>query len=258
MFLSESLRVGTFSAARPGVSILIPPPRHANGAAMTQYPDLALVTGASRGLGAALAERLAAQGSHVIAVARTQGALEELDDRIQAAGGTATLAPMDITDAGAMQHLCRGIHDRWGALPLWIHTAVHAPPLSPMPTADERDLAKSVDVNITALARLIGYVAPLLQAAGGGRAVFFDDDRAAKFAGAYLATKAAQRAMIAAWQAEATTERAPRIDLLLPRPMPTAVRARFHPGEDRAALADTRGEAARLLGLLGFAAPDAG
>ncbi|TFL18570.1 SDR family NAD(P)-dependent oxidoreductase [Jannaschia formosa] len=215
-------------------------------------PDLALVTGASRGLGAAIAETLAARGTHVVAVARTQGALEELDDRIQAAGGAATLAPMDVTDAGAMQHLCRGIHDRWGALPLWVHTAVHAPPLSPAHMVSEKDMEKAVAVNVTALARLIPYVAPLLRAAGGGTAVFFDDDRPVKFAGAYLAGKAAQRALIQSWQAEATTETAARIHLLTPRPMATAVRARFHPGEDRDALAKPSDEARRLLVEIGL------
>ncbi|MFA5538743.1 MAG: SDR family NAD(P)-dependent oxidoreductase, partial [Gemmobacter sp.] len=77
-------------------------------------PRLAIVTGASRGLGAAMAEVLAARGWHVLAVARTVGGLEELDDRIRAAGGQATLAPLDITDEGAMRHLCRSVHDRWG------------------------------------------------------------------------------------------------------------------------------------------------
>ncbi|UWQ16959.1 SDR family oxidoreductase [Jannaschia sp. M317] len=219
---------------------------------MTIQPKLALITGASRGLGAALAETLAARGTHVVCVARTQGALEELDDRIQAAGGQATLAPMDITDAGAMQHLCRGIHDRWGALPLWLHTAVHTPPQAPAQMVNEKDMAKSLATNVTALSRLIPYVAPLLQAAGGGTAVFFDDDRPLKFAAAYMATKAAQRAMVTAWQAESTTDRAPTVHLLTPRPMATAVRARFHPGEDRTGLASSKSEAARLLGLIGL------
>ncbi len=213
---------------------------------------VALVTGASRGLGCAIAEHLAATGHHVVAVARTQGGLEELDDRIQAAGGRATLAPMDICDADAMQHLCRDLHDRWGGVATWVHTAIHAPPLTPVTMADERDFAKALATNVTALHRLIPYVAPLLQAAGGGRAVFFDDPMPPKFAGAYLATKAAQRALIEAWQAEATTELAAAVHLLTPRPLPTATRARFHPGEDRAPLADTRAEAARLMATIGL------
>ena len=215
-------------------------------------PELALVTGASRGLGAAIAERLAARGTHVVAVARTQGALEELDDRIQAAGGQATLAPMDVTEAAAMRHLCRSIHDRWGALPLWIHTAVHAPPLTPAPMIAEEDFAKAREVNVAALARLIGYVAPLLKASGGGAAVFFDDAKPPKFAATYNATKAAARALIESWRAESTTPAAPAIHLLRPQPMATTLRARFHPGEDRDALAKPSDEAARLMGGLGL------
>ncbi|MEL7027334.1 MAG: SDR family NAD(P)-dependent oxidoreductase, partial [Pseudomonadota bacterium] len=135
---------------------------------------IALVTGASRGLGAAIAERLA-PSFHVVAVARTVGGLEELDDRIRARGGEATLAPLDITDEGAMAHLCRSIHDRWGPAALWVHTAIHAPPLAPAPHADAKDFSKTFDVNVTATQRLIRMVGALL--ADDGRAVFFDDHR---------------------------------------------------------------------------------
>ena len=205
---------------------------------------VALVTGASRGLGAALAEALAAT-HHVVAVARTTGALEELDDRIQAAGGSATLAPMDVTDAGAMAHLCRGIHDRWGGLDLWAHAAIHAPPLSPADHIDPRDWEKTVATNVTATQVLIGMVAPLLGT--DGRAVFFDDPRAGqKFFGAYGATKAAQTALARSWAAE-TERTGPRVVVLAPESMPTATRARFFPGEDRARLAAPADEARRLL-----------
>ena len=111
--------------------------------------QIALITGASRGFGAALAEELAAAGWHVLAVARTTGALEELDDRIKARGGQATLAPMDVTDDGAMQHLCRSIHERWGHLDLWVHTAIHVPPLSPADHIDGKDWAKTVATGIS-------------------------------------------------------------------------------------------------------------
>jgi len=138
---------------------------------MTQ---IALITGASRGLGAALAEALA-QTHHIIAVAKTVGALAELDDRIKAAGGQATLAPMDITVEAAMQQLCRSIFDRWGKLDLWVHTAVHAGPLAPAGHLADKDFDKSMDTNVKATARLIAYAAPLL--GESGRAIFFDDPR---------------------------------------------------------------------------------
>jgi NADP-dependent 3-hydroxy acid dehydrogenase YdfG len=102
----------------------------------------ALITGASRGLGAALALALC-DTHHIIAVAKTTGALEELDDQIQAKGGSATLAPMDVTNADAMATLCRGIYDRWGTLDMWLHTAIHAAPLTPTKTSPNRSLETS-------------------------------------------------------------------------------------------------------------------
>lgn len=192
-----------------------------------------LITGASRGLGSALAVALAPT-HHVIAVGRTIGALEELDDRITAAGGAATLAPMDITVPDAMQQLCRGIHDRWGGLDLWIHTAIHAAPLSPAAHLGDKDFDTSIAVNLRAAARLIAYVAPLLGAKG--KAVFFDDPRGGdKFFGHYGTTKTAQIALARTWAAE-TLRTGPQVRILAPPPMPTALRARFYPGEDRAAL----------------------
>lgn len=204
----------------------------------------ALITGASRGLGSALAVALAPT-HHIIAVGKTTGALEELDDRIKAVGGQSTLAPMDITVEAAMQQLCRSIFDRWGGLNLWLHTAVFAAPLSPAGHMPTKDFEKSVDTNIKATARLISYVEPLL--GRDGRAVFFDDPRAGEaFFGAYGSTKAAQIAMARSWQAE-TAKVGPKVEILTPAPMPTAVRARFFPGESREGLADIRSEAARLL-----------
>lgn len=206
-----------------------------------------LVTGASRGLGAALALALSAR-HHVVAVARTTGGLEDLDDRIKAQGGQATLAPMDITKPDAMAHLCRSIFDRWGGVALWCHTAIHAAPLSPADHIDPRDWDKSQNINVTATARLIPMVAPLLR--GVGHAVFFDDPRQnQKFFGAYGASKAAQIALAGAWAAE-TARTGPHVHILTPKPMPTATRARFFPGEDRASLTPTDDEAARLLALL--------
>ncbi|MEL7131765.1 MAG: SDR family NAD(P)-dependent oxidoreductase [Pseudomonadota bacterium] len=204
----------------------------------------ALITGASRGLGAAIALALAPT-HHIIAVAKTTGALEELDDQIQARGGSATLAPMDIGNDAAMQTLCRSIFDRWGSLDMWVHCAVHAAPLAPASMINNKDMAKSIAGNVTATSMLITYVAPLLGEAG--RAIFFDDPVAGHpFYGAYGATKAAQIALARSWQAE-TAKTGPQVLIAKPAPMPTATRARFHPGEDRGALADPGAEAMRIL-----------
>ncbi|MEL7150569.1 MAG: SDR family oxidoreductase [Pseudomonadota bacterium] len=206
--------------------------------------ELALITGASRGLGAALAEALA-QTHHIVAVARTVGGLEELDDRIQAQGGSATLAPLDVTDKDAMATLCRSIHDRWGKLHLWVHTAIHAAPLSPAAHIDAKDMQKSIATNVTATATLIPFVAPLLGT--DGKAVFFEDARAqGKFFGAYGSTKAAQIALARSWQAE-SEKIGPHVRVLQAPAMPTATRARFFPGEDRAGLTDLSDAAAALI-----------
>lgn len=210
-------------------------------------PPVALVTGASRGLGAGLAVALAPD-YHIVAVARTTGALEEVDDRIKAKGGRATLAPMDITNPDAMAHLCRDIYDRWGGAKLWIHAAIHPAPMTPADHIDPKDWEKSLATNASATKTLILMVAPLI--GQQGRAVFFDDPRAGqKFFGSYGATKAAQIALARSWAAE-TAKIGPRIDIVTPNPMRTATRARFFPGEDRSKLADPWAEGTRLRAAL--------
>ena len=218
----------------------------AEGAPKGGAAKVALVSGATRGLGAALALELA-RDHHVIAVGRTVGALEELDDRIRAIGGSATLAPMDITVHEAMAQLGRSIYERWGRLDLWAHTAIHAAPLSPAAHLQEADLRKSWEVNVMATARLIHMIAPLLEITEGARALFFDDPRAGEgLFGYYGSSKAAQMAILRSWQKE-TARFGPKVQILSPRPMPTAVRARFFPGEDRSALNAPADEARRLL-----------
>ncbi|MCC5968366.1 MAG: SDR family oxidoreductase [Pararhodobacter sp.] len=236
------------------------PESSAGSSAGLSAERIALITGASRGLGAALAEVLAADGWHVIALARTTGALEELDDRIQAAGGHATLAPLDITQDDAMRHLCRSVHERWGRLDLWVHAAVHAPPLSPVGHVAIKDWDKTLATTLRATGMLIPMIEPLLRASARGTALFFDDaarldDTGAprKFFGAYGAAKAGQIALAQSWAAECAAlgpERAPRVIIDTPAPMPTATRARFFPGEDRSKLSPPATEAARILRLL--------
>ena len=221
---------------------------------------VALITGASRGLGAALSEALAARGWHVIALARTTGALEDLDDRITAAGGTSTLVPVDVTNDDAMRQICLSIHQRWGKIDLWAHTAVHVPPLSPAGHIAIKDWDKTLATTLRATGTLIPMIEPLLRASTRGKALFFDDDAyqtaegdTQKFFGAYGAAKAGQIALAEAWAAENATlgkDRAPQIIIDTPAPMPTATRARFFPGEDSTTLTPCATEALRILSLL--------
>ncbi len=156
---------------------------------------------------------------------------------------------MDVTNDDAMRHLCRSVHDRWGGLGLWIHAAVHAAPLAPAGHLDQKDWEKSLATNARATGLLIPMMDPLLRA-HQGTALFLDDPRAGQpnFA-AYGATKAAQIALARSWQAE-TARHGPRVVIATPAALPTATRARFFPGEDRAKLADLPAEAARLLDML--------
>jgi NAD(P)-dependent dehydrogenase (short-subunit alcohol dehydrogenase family) len=214
---------------------------------------IALVTGASRGLGFAIGEQLALRGWQVVAVARTVGGLEDLDDKVKGAGlpgaGGLTLAPMDVTNDDAMRHLCLSIHERWGGLGLWVHAAVHAAPLSPAGSMDQKDWEKSIATNTRATGMLIPMVEPLLRA-HAGTALFLEDPRAGQaFFGAYGATKSAQIALARSWQVE-TRKTGPRVVIETPAAMPTATRARFFPGEDRSVLADPRAEAARIIDAL--------
>ena len=196
---------------------------------------IALVTGASRGFGRAAAAVIGAEGAHVIAVARTTGGLEELDDEVQAAGGSTTLVPLDIADGEALPRLGAAINQRWGRLDLWLHTAVHAAPLQPAEHIAEAEFARSLAVNVAAFQGLIRAVDPLLRQTEAPVALIAADRRAGeKFFGSYGATKAAQSALARSWAAEAARRIA--VAEVVPPPMPTAVRARFFPGEDRSAL----------------------
>ena len=216
-----------------------------------------LITGASRGLGAACALAFAARGAQVLALARTVGALEELDNKAREAGGRTrvggvstdvedsgmTLIPLDICDSQGVQNLGQSIFDRWGGLDIWVHCAVYAAPLSPVNCLDGADLARSMAVNVTATAQLIGCIDPLLRAKSGVAVCVEDTQAGHKFFGAYGASKAAQSALFASWRAENSV----RVCSFQPRPMRTAVRARFFPGQDGAGLADIGEEAERLL-----------
>jgi NADP-dependent 3-hydroxy acid dehydrogenase YdfG len=210
---------------------------------------IALVTGASRGFGFACAAAMGSAGAHVIALARTVGGLEELDDNITATGGNTTLTPLDILDDPALERLGAAIHGRWGRIDLWLHTAIHAAPLQPAEHIAAKELDQTIATNIRAFQRLIRIVDPLLRLSDHPMALIAADNAAsAKFHGTYAAAKAAQSALTRAWAAESGT----RITIaeVVPPPMPTALRARFHPGEDRTPLCPIDEAAARLMARL--------
>lgn len=208
---------------------------------------LFLITGASRGLGYAVAKHLAGPDKHIIAVARTVGGLEELDDEIKSKGGSATLVPLDITDETGLQSLGLSIHERWGKLDGFIHCAAEAAPLAPVGHIAVKDMDRTWAVNARATQRLITMLDPLLQQ---GRAVHVHDPHiAAKFQSTYGAAKQAALSFVTCWAAEAGSS-GPKVTIFEPQPMPTALRARFHPGEDRSKLALADIEAQRLLSTL--------
>ena len=200
---------------------------------------LALVTGAGRGIGWAVAEALAAEGAHVLLLARTQGALEELYDKIRAAGGPnhkemATGVPMDLTDYDAIDRLGASLAERFGKLDLLVGNAGVLGQLTPVAHIDPKELDKAMAVNVIANARLIRAMEPLLMQADAPRAVFTTSGAAQKcgpFWGTYSTTKAALDALVKSWAAEHANDKL-RANLLSPGPIRTAMRAQAMPGEN--------------------------
>ena len=213
---------------------------------------VALVSGASRGLGFAVARALGAGGCHVIALARTVGGLEELDDAIREDGGETTLVPLDITDDPALERLGAAIFERWGKLDLWVHTAAQAPALAPVEHIDVKELDKVWAVNTRAMQRLIRVLDPLLRQSEAGRAVFFADPHVADRAhhGLYASAKAASDVLVQDWGRTLASTSQARVVHASPPPMPTSLRGRFYPGEDRSALTHPSEVAKRLLSAL--------
>jgi NAD(P)-dependent dehydrogenase (short-subunit alcohol dehydrogenase family) len=221
---------------------------------------VALVTGASRGIGAAAAVALGRRGWHVVLTARTQGGLEETDDAVRAAGGTATLLPLDLAAGAQVDAIGPSLHARFGRLDALVHAAGVLGKLTPTSHIMDRDWEGALAVNLGAAMRLIRTAAPLLEAAPAGRAVFVADARAATpraYWGTYGATKAAMEHLVRGWAAEAEGS-ALGVTLYDPGPTRTRLRAAAYPGEDPTGLPgpETAGEAiAGLCDLSGTGSP---
>lgn len=220
---------------------------------MNLHGKVALVTGASRGIGAATAEALAAAGAHVILTARTEAGLVELEDRIHAAGGTATIAPLDLRDFDAIDRLAAALTARWGKLDVLVLNAAMLGSLTPVPHTDLKEWDLVVALNLTSNFRLIRAFDPLLRASEAGRLLTLTSTVASEpraYWGAYAATKAALDNLVQTYGQEIGNTTPVRVAIVNPRATATKMRARAFPGEDAATLKGPEVVAAAILDLL--------
>jgi NAD(P)-dependent dehydrogenase (short-subunit alcohol dehydrogenase family) len=212
---------------------------------------VALVTGASRGIGAAVAVELARLGARLVITARTQGGLEETDDAIRALGGEATLLPLDLKEGAQIDAIGPTLLQRFGRLDILVHNAGALGRLTPVSHIVPDDWADVVGVNLAATWRLIRTSEPLLRLAPAGRAVFVTESRAREpraYWGAMGATKAGMEHLVLTWAQELATT-AIRVNLFDPGPVATRMRIKAFPGEDRATLPAPEAVAPALAAL---------
>ncbi len=211
----------------------------------------AVVTGASRGIGYEIAKSLAGAGAHIIAVARTVGGLEDLDDDINALGGSATLVPVDLGDFEAIDRLGATIYERWGSLDILVGNAGLLGTLSPVGHIDPKVWDDVMAINLTANWRLIRSFDPLLRQSDAGRAVFVSSGAAHKclpFWGGYSVSKAALEALIRTYAAE-NANTTLRVNMVNPGPLRTHMRAQAMPGEDPMTLKTPADLAPKVLAM---------
>lgn len=209
---------------------------------MSHSPDInlsgrmALVTGASRGIGAAVAKAYAKAGAHVILTARTTGALEEVDDAIRAAGGTATIMPLNLLDLDKVDVMGPAIAEKFGRLDIFVGNAAMLGSLTPLGHVDAKEWQRVMDLNVNANFRLLRTLDPLLRASDAGRVIMVSSSLAQDaraYWGAYATSKAALEALTKVYAAEVVTTPM-KVNLLDPGATRTAMRAKAYPGEDPA------------------------
>ncbi len=216
--------------------------------------QLALVTGASKGIGAATAEALAAAGAHVILTARDTKALEAVEERIFAAGGAATIAPVDLMEPDGIARLAAAIRGRWQALDIMVINAALLPQLSSVADIDQAAWNKAITVNLLATQSLLAHFDPMLKKSADARVVGLTSSVAATpraFWGAYASTKAAFEVLLDCYAQEVARLSKIRVAVLDPGATRTAMRARAYPGEDPASVKPPEAVAARVVSLLG-------
>lgn len=217
----------------------------------------ALVTGASRGIGAATAEKLAAEGAHVILTARTAKDLETVEQRIFDAGGSATIAPMDLTEAGNNERLASAVRERWGKLDALVLNAAMLGALSPVPVIDAAEFNRVLTLNLLAQQALIAAFDGLLRASDAGRVVVLTSSvgqQPRAYWGAYGASKAALENLALSYADEVQNLSSVRVAIVDPSRTRTAMRAKAYPGEDPATLKEPSvvGDAIARLLIDGF------
>lgn len=190
-----------------------------------------LITGATKGLGAALAETFAAPGTHLVLLGRRQRALEKLDNKIVAKGGTATLVSCDLENHYLLDQLAHPILERFGKLDMLIGNAAILPPLTPTTQIDPKDFQKTIDINLTANWRLLRVFSPLLERAPRGKALFMTCDLMTAYNSAYAASKAGLETIVQSYAKEMATTNV-TAHLVDPGPMNTALRRKAFPGLD--------------------------
>jgi NAD(P)-dependent dehydrogenase (short-subunit alcohol dehydrogenase family) len=200
---------------------------------------LALVTGAGRGIGAAIAEALAAEGAHVILTARTVTELEAAEERIHAAGGSATIAPMDLIEPDSIARLAQAVGERWPALDMLVLNAAMLGTLTPVAQIDGKEFNRLLTLNLLAQQALIAAFDPLLRKSGAGRVVALTSGVAGRpraYWGAYGASKAALETLVTAYGEEVKNLAPLKVAIVNPGATATAMRAKAYPGEDPATL----------------------
>ncbi|HKQ45397.1 MAG TPA: SDR family NAD(P)-dependent oxidoreductase [Rhizomicrobium sp.] len=213
---------------------------------------IVLVTGASRGIGRASAIALAKAGAHVILAARTVGGLEETDDEIQKAGGSATLVPMNLRDGEAIDRLGASIFERWGKLDAFLGNAGVLGQLTPLAHLEPKTFQEVLEVNVTANWRLIRSLDPLLRLSDAGRVLFVTSGAAKKhtaYWGAYAVSKAALESLVLTYAAECAATNI-KVNLINPGAMRTAMRKKAMPGEDPATLPAPEELAPKIVEML--------